>query len=360
VYKTKLVLLLSAAIWLAGCSGHKDDNSESKHPTLAIQTARVESRTVSSELSLPASIQPDPSRVVHVFAPVSGRLLELRVRPGDAVHSGQPLATVQSSDVAGALGDYQKAKASAGRSERALARASLLYQHGAISEKDLEDAKVQAASDSSDLARARQHLQMLGMSEATTSDRIVVPAPRSGVVTETTSAPGELSKSLDASNPLLTIADLSSIWVIGNVYERDLTLVLPGASVNITVDAYPGQSWKGKIAKISDVLDPATRTLKVRVVLNNPDRKLKPDMFAAIHVLRPATQVLAVPAPALLHEGNQAFVIVQRPDGKFEKRSVQVQGSNGEVALLLSGLQSGEMVVSSGAELLRETQEAAK
>jgi len=163
-------------------------------------------------MAIPASIQPDPSRVVHVFAPVSGRLVALRVRPGDVVRSGQSLAVIQSSDAAGALSDYQKAKAAAEHSGSALRRASLLYQHEVIAEKDLEDAKAQAASDDSDLARTRQRLRMLGLSESAASDQVTVVAAHSGVVTETTSAPGEMSKSLDASNPLLTIADLSSIW----------------------------------------------------------------------------------------------------------------------------------------------------
>jgi cobalt-zinc-cadmium efflux system membrane fusion protein len=199
---------------------------------------------------------------------------------------------------------------------------------------------------------------MLGLSESTASDRVTVVATHSGVVTETTSAPGEMSKSLDASNPLLTIADLSSIWVVGNIYEKDLILAPSGLAVRITLDAYPGQNWQGKISRISDLVDPNTHTLKVRVVLNNPDRKLKPDMFAAIHVLRPATRVAVIPSSSLLHEGNQAFVMVQKAEGKFEKRTVQVQESNPETTLVLSGLQPGELVVSSGAELLRDREEA--
>ncbi len=348
------LLLTTGSLWLAGCSSHQPENAAAQAPALAIQTARVEAKTVSSEMTIPASIQPDPSRVVHVFAPVSGRLIELRARPGDSIRNGQPLAVIQSSDAAGALSDYQKAKAAAEHSGSALSRASLLYQHEVIAQKDLEDAKAMAASDDSDLARTRQRLHMLGLSESSASDRVTVVATHSGVVTETASAAGEMSKSLDASNPLLTIADLSSIWVVGNMYEKDLGLAPAGLAVRITLDAYPGQSWQGKISRISDVVDPNTHTLKVRVVLNNPDRKLKPDMFAAIHVLRPATRVAVIPSSSLLHEGNQAFVMVQKAEGKFEKRAVQVQESNPETTLVLSGLQPGELVVSSGAELLRE------
>ncbi|HEV2961081.1 MAG TPA: efflux RND transporter periplasmic adaptor subunit [Candidatus Angelobacter sp.] len=356
--RTNRLLLITAWLWLAGCGSQKPENAATPPLALAIQTARVESRTVSSELTIPASIQPDPSHVVHVFAPVSGRLIELRVKPGDAVRSGQALAVIQSSDAAGALSDYQKAKAAAEHSGSALRRASLLYQHEVIAQKDLEDAKAQAASDESELARTRQRLHMLGLSESAASDQVTVVATHSGVVTETTSAPGEMSKSLDASNPLLTIADLSSIWVVGNVYERDLSLTPSGLAVRITLDAYPGENWQGKISRISDVVDPNTHTLKLRVVLNNPGRKLKPDMFAAIHVLHPATRVAVIPSSALLHEGNQAFVMVQKGEDKFEKRAVQVQESNPETTQVLSGLQPGEMVVTSGADLIRNREEA--
>lgn len=341
-----------------GCGSQKTENAAAASPALAIQTARVESKTVSSEMIIPASIQPDPSLVVHVFAPVSGRLIALRVKPGDAVRSGQALATIQSSDAAGALSDFQKAKAAAEHSDSALRRASLLYDHEVISQKDLEDAKAQAASDNSELARTRQRLHMLGLNETTASDQVTVVATRSGVVTETTSAPGEMSKSLDASNPLLTIADLTSIWVVGNVYEKDLSLTPSGLFVRITLDAYPGETWQGKISRISDVVDPNTHTLKLRIVLNNPARKLKPDMFAAIHVLHPAAKVAVIPTSALLHEGNQAFVMVQKGEDKFEKRPVQVQESNPENTLVLSGLQAGETVVSSGADLVRNREEA--
>jgi cobalt-zinc-cadmium efflux system membrane fusion protein len=167
-----------------------------------------------------------------------------------------------------------------------------------------------------------------------------------------------MSKSLDASNPLLTIADLSSIWVVGNVYERDLSLTPSGLAVRITLDAYPGETWQGKISRISDLVDPNTHTLKVRVVLNNPGRKLKPDMFAAIHVLHAAASVAVIPSSALLHQGNQAFVMVQKGEDKFEKRAVQVQSSNPETTLVLSGLQPGEVVVTSGSDLVRNREEA--
>jgi len=351
----KHCLFLSLAmLWLAGCNGKKPEATGNQPPDRAIQTARVESRIVSSELTVPASVQPDPRQVVHVFSQVSGRLTSLRFKPGDAVQAGETVATIQSSDVAGARGDFEKASAQAQHSTNALNRATALYQHGAIAQKDLEDVKAQSALDESDLARARQRLRMLGVGEDRISDEVAVRAPRSGVVLETAAASGEFSKSLDAANSLMTIADLNSVWVVGSVYERDLAAVSAGMAVRITVDAYPGSEWAGKITNISDVVDPATHAIKLRVVVDNKGRKLKPDMFAAIHVLRPATQVAVIPSSALLHEGNETFVIVQKSKDKFEKRTVDVQESGPRETLLRSGIAPGEVVISSGAELLRE------
>ena len=339
---------------LCGCGSDAPAKPAAPPEQRAVQTAPVQFRNVASELAIPASVQPDPTRVVHVFAPVSGRLVSLEVHAGDAVKAGQAVAMVQSSDAASARSDYDKAKVQAEHSQSVFRRAEVLYQHEVIAAKDLEDAKAQEASDKSDLERARQRLQMLGLSESVSSDKVTVRAPRSGIVIETTSAAGEFSKSLDASNPLMTIADLSSVWIMGNVYERDLAMVSPGAKVTVTADAYPSQTWQGKIAKISDVVDPTTRTLKARVVLENSDHRLKPDMFGAIHVARPSTQVAVVPASALLHEGNDIYVIIEKAKDKYERRAVQVQQSGASEALVRSGLQPGDVVVVSGAGLLRE------
>lgn len=349
----KIAPLVLAAV-LAGCSGDKASSAAPEANPPSYQTGAVEFRTVPAELMLPATIQSDPEKVVHVFAPVSGRLVALRVKTGDQVRAGQAVAVVQSSDAASARSDYQKAKAQSDHSSAALKRVTQLYEHGATAAKDLEDAKAQAASDTSDLARTKERLEMLGLSDGSSSDKVTVAAPRAGVVIETTSATGEFSKSLDASNPLLTIADLSSVWVVGSTYERDLEAVSRGESVEVTAEAYPSQTWRSQIAYVSDIVDPNTRTVKVRVVLKNLDHKLKPDMFAVIHVSRPALRVAVVPAPALLHEGTQTFVIVQKAKDSFEKRQVQVEKTGPQEVLLRSGLQPGDTVVTSGAELIRE------
>src|SRR5215471_15740991 len=156
----KIAPLLLAAV-LAGCSGEKASSPDPETSRPSYQTAPAEFRTVAAELTLPATIQADPASVVHVLAPVSGRLVALRVKAGDQVRTGQAVAEVKSSDAASARSDFQKAKVQAEHSSAALRRVTLLYEHGAAAAKDLEDAKAQAASDTSDLERTKERLELL-------------------------------------------------------------------------------------------------------------------------------------------------------------------------------------------------------
>lgn len=340
---------------LLGCSGSRvqspRDSDKQESP---IKVAVAASQTVGNELAFPAKVLADPERIVHIFPPVSGRVVALNVHPGDVVRKGQTIAVLESSDAAGARSDYQKASIEAARTAQAEKRAELLLEHEAISQKDYEDIHAQAEAARSDLARAQQRLRMLGLSSTAMSDQVPVLSPRAGVVIEIGAANGELSKSLDSANSIATIADLSSIWVVGDVYEKDLALVSRGTPARLSFAAFPDQERTETIANVSDVLDPNTRSLKVRVVLANPDHRLKPEMFATIHVVGRRQTVTTVPTTAVLHDGGSTFVMVKRADGSYERRSVQVGASQPDSTEISAGLQPGETIVISGAELLRE------
>ena len=338
---------------LVGCgSSEPKQNRQSKQDN-PLQIATVSVQTVQNEVAVPAKVQADPDRVVHVYPPVSGRLVSLKIRPGDAVRQGQVIAILQSSDAAGARSDYQKAKIEAARSSQAEKRAALLLQHEVVSQKDYEDAKAQAETAQTDLARAEQRLRMLGLSSTGNSDEVAVNAPRSGIVLEIGAATGELSKSLDNASSIATIADLSSVWVVGDLYEKDLSPARRGSPAKITLAALPDKSWSGTISNISDVLDPNTRTLKARVVLPNPQHMLKPEMFATMHLVGHKQELMTVPTTAVLHEGSDTFVMVKKSDGTYEKRNVTIANTTSDKTEIASGLRPGEMIVISGAELLR-------
>ena len=347
------IALVGSLLACGGGSNSQKQSSDNKQQS-PIQLAQVSLESVQNEVAVPAKVQADPEHVVHIYPPVSGRLISLKVRPGDAIKAGQTVAIIESSDAASARADYEKARIEAQRSEQAERRATLLLQHEVMSQKDYEDIEAQAESAKSDLARTEQRLRMLGLGNSSASDRVAIKSPRSGVVTEIGASNGELSKSLDNANSIATIADLSSVWIVGDLYEKDLALAARGTPAKITLSSLPDRNWSGTISNVSDVLDPNTRTLKIRVILPNPAHQLKPEMFATIHLVGRRQQLMTVPTTAVLHEGNNAFVIVKKADGTYEKRSVTIADSQSDKTEIASGLRPGETIVTAGAELLRD------
>jgi cobalt-zinc-cadmium efflux system membrane fusion protein len=167
-------------------------------------------------------------------------------------------------------------------------------------------------------------------------------------------SPGEFSKSLDAPKALCTIADLSSIWAVGDIYEKDIQGLRVGQEAEISVSAYSSRKWKGRVAAIGDALDPVTRTLDLRVVLPNPGLVLKPEMFATILLVRSISPAVLIPASSVIREGTNSYVYTQRKANEFEKRSVTLGPSEGDQIEVQAGVKPGDVVVSEGALLLRE------
>ena len=334
-------------------SGAAAASQPAQNQTPVVQTQAVQQQLVPDSLELAAKVQPDPASVVRVFPPAGGRVVQVKVRPGDNVRAGQVIAELQSSDVAQARTDYQKALAEYDRASRILVRSQSLYEHKAIAEKDLQDAQINAQETNADLERTKEHLHVLGVPLDGSYDTLSVVTPRSGVVLDLGAAPGEFSKALDAPAPVATIADLSTVWVVGDVYEKDLATVHLGSPVDVTVAAYPGQTFRGKLNALSGNIDPNTRTLKVRVDIANPKQLLKPEMFATIRVTRADRPVIVLPTTAVIREGDQSSVYVEQSPGKFEKRSVQLARSSGTQVEIASGLKPGEHVAVQGAALLR-------
>jgi cobalt-zinc-cadmium efflux system membrane fusion protein len=334
-----------------------------------VKTTTVKTSAIPEYLQIPGSVTPDPTRVVHVFAAAGGRLLEMTVRPWDHVEQGQTLALLESSDVSRAVSDQAKASTDAQVKKKALDRAADLYAHHAIAEKDLEQAEADWRMAEADEKATLSALHLLGVNPETAgvnperagvnpetgANQLSVKAPRSGIVLEIGATTGEMSKSLDAPQPLCTIADLSTIWVEGNAFEQDAKMLRAGAAAKVTLNAYPGRSWMGRVGVIADVIDPATRTLKVRVVLANPDVTLKPNMFATVWLLRATTQGIEIPAAAVIREGAKSYVYVAAAADRFERREVTLGRTENDQVQVLTGLKAGEVVVSDGALLLRET-----
>ena len=321
-----------------------------------VAIARVEARQLPDYLEIAARIEADPTRVVHVFAPVSGRLISVTVRPSDHVSQGQTLAVLASSDVAAARTAYRQAVADNEVKKKALARTEDLYQHSAVAAKDYQQAEADAQTSAATLESALERLQFLNVETAGSSDQIKVVAPRAGVVIDLGAAAGEFSKSLDNSSPLCTLADLSTVWALGDVYEKDLASVNTGEAADVRINAYPGEAWRGHVAAVADMVDSNTRTLKIRVVLPNANERLKPEMFGSIRLLRSTQLGVTAPATAVLREGAAAYIFVQRAPGHFERRAVTLGRTlDNDRVEVVRGLRPGDTILIQGAGLLQAT-----
>jgi cobalt-zinc-cadmium efflux system membrane fusion protein len=317
-----------------------------------IRYVEVTQESFPDTLDLTAKVQPDPTKVMRIFPPASGRVVSIEVKPGDHVRRGQVVASLISNDIASAQSDFAKANIEALRAARAMERQKVLFEHGATAEKDYLDSRAQAESAQAEVDRAKQRLNLFNVNPASNADRLMLAAPADGIVLEVSAAPGEFSKSLDSANPLVTIANLNTVWMVGDVYERDITKVALGKHAAVSLEAYPSQQWSGHVDSVSGALDPVTRTLKVRVSLRNSDQRLKPEMFGTIHVIAGAHDVLVVPLAAIVREGNVATVFVKN-SGKPEQRAVTIgQTVDGKVEVL-AGLRAGDEVAAEGAELLK-------
>jgi cobalt-zinc-cadmium efflux system membrane fusion protein len=295
------------------------------HPEL-FKLARVEARELPTVLSANGSVTPDVNRTIHVTSQGSGRVVELKVKLGDSVNKGQELLSIYSADLAGAFSDYQKAVADERLAKKSLDRAQLLNSHGALAEKDLQQAEDSEEKARLDVQNTEQHVRILGGDPAHPGSLIELRAPVSGTIVEQNIAGFEGIKSLDNSPNLFTIADLSKVWVVCDVYENDLVQMQLGDSAEIRLNAYPDKVYQGKVADISRVLDPNLRSAKVRIVLPNPGGSLRPNMYAvATFRSRKVQSRLVVPSAAIMRLQDKDWVFRKEGQGQFRKTEVRTQ-----------------------------------
>jgi membrane fusion protein, heavy metal efflux system len=325
----------------------------------------------SDELVAPGRVAMNPNRVSRVLPPVGGRILKVLVKLGDHVEQGQPLLMMESPDGDAAVSaDLQaqsterQTRAALQKAEGDLRRATDLYEHKAVAEKDFLQAQndVATARSGYEIAQAvreqtSRKLQLLELKPTEFHQAVQVRAPLTGQVLEVNVAPGEyraaISFHTDTTAPLMTIADLSTVWVSSDVPEPFIPLIHLGEPVAITLVAFPDQILSGRVARIGDVLDAQTRTLKVHVELPNPVGRFRPEMYGSIRHSGPTRRTLVVPDTALLQEYGRAIVFVERGPGQFERREVTTGVRTGTIVAVSEGLAPDERVVVDGAILLK-------
>jgi len=315
------------------------------HPE-RFQTVKVESRDLPTELSANGTIQPDVNKTIHVTSLGSGRVVDLKVRLGDYVNKGQELLVISSPDLGGAMGDYQKASADEALARKALDRAQLLYSKGALAQKDLEVADNAESKAVSDLKTSESRLRVLGGDPAHPSTMIELRAPVAGTIVEQNVSGFEGIKSLDNTPNLFTIADLSSVWVVCDVYENDLNDVHIGDPAEVRLNAFSDRVFKGRVSDISRVLDPNTRSAKVRIVLENPDGAFRPGMFAvATFRSRQKKPHLVVPATAVMRLQDKDWVFHKETALSFRRLEVRTAGLSDGLQQIQQGAKAGDELV---------------
>ena len=351
-----LLSLRAAAARLGGTGGKRETPVAADTPAPAARifdTVVVHPQQVHDQLPLAARLQANPTTVVHIYPPISGRVLALKVLPGQEVVKGQEVGMLQSNDLAQARNDYEKAKIEAARADLQLDRARELLKHEVIAQKDYDDLEALDKSAHADLARTLQTLRILGYNEGDTTGLVAIRTPISGVVMDVNTATGELQRSLDNATPIATIANIDTIWVVADLFPRDVQAVKRGQPVNIEINGYPDQTYHGVVDNISDAVDPQSLTLKVRIVLPNPHHRLKPQMYATVQVTNLSRTAIVVPSTAVIRDGIGSFVYLETGQDKYIRRDVRLGAVHDSTVEVTAGLNDGERVVSTGSELLR-------
>jgi cobalt-zinc-cadmium efflux system membrane fusion protein len=351
---------LVAALACAGCSrGGEERPAHVRRVgrTLALDRAsaafvRVEPAVAASAAStrlLSARVGFDERRVARLGPPVPGRVASVKVVPGDVVKRGDVLLTVHAPDMAAARAQVASARAARLLAERNAARATMLVRDGAGSEAERQQAETALAQARTEEARALAALSAVG--GAVGASDYAVRAPFDGTVVERNVGVGS-AVHVDQDKPLAVVADMSSVWILADVYERDLGSVKLGEEAQIEVFALPGRRFVGTFSDVGRVLDPATRAVTARVELPNPDGALKAGMLARVVAHGGPAGGVEVPSSAVLARRDQFFVFVERDDGRFIEREVHVGEQHGQHTILLDGVAPGEKVVTEGAILL--------
>jgi membrane fusion protein, heavy metal efflux system len=368
-------IALLCALALSGCSDPKPDPAAEAPPSTAVEhvgdagvvavdkpdrfpLVKAVAREVTSTLNVTGTVSPDVSREIPVVSIASGRVVAVHVRLGDYVKKGELVMEVQSPDVTNAFNAYLRAVNDEHLANTQLERAKILFEKGAIAKSQLEIAQDGEDDAKANLLAAEEQLRVFGVDKNHPSATTKVYSPASGfIIQQNVTEAAAAGVTFSGSSTAFTIADLSHVWILCDVFENDLATVHLGQMADIRLSAYPDRLLTGSISDIGAVLDPQIRTAKVRIQVNNPGTLMRLGMFAtATFHGRRAEQHTVVPAAAVVHLHDRDWVYIPAGDGKF--RRVAVQGGAmlaDRQQEITAGLTPGQPVVSNALELENST-----
>ena len=333
------------------------------HPR--VETALVELGLEAHDLSLAGKVAYGEDRYSRVSSPLQGRVLEVRAHLGEHVQAGSVLLVLDSQEIAQAYAEYAKEDSDLQYATRAHELAKDLYENKALAMKDLKQAENELIKARAEFRRAKERLLSLRvpaqelekpLERQKITSRFEMKSPLTGIVVERNVTPGQ-SIGGESGQVLFTVADLDMLQVVADVYERDLAylaLVQEGQLAEVSVEAYPDVGFQATVTTIGDVVDPTSRTIKLHALVDNKDHRLKPEMFARLHIqVGTSTPLLSIPREAVLEVDGKQFVYVVEGADQYVKREVKVSTISPDQVRVLEGLTSGQRIVTKGAVLIK-------
>jgi membrane fusion protein, heavy metal efflux system len=325
-----------------------------------IKIEELSTRSGAGVIRATGTVEFNADRIARILAPVAGQVQELRLNVGDDVKRGDTVFVLSSREVAAAIAEHLASQKDLDLSEKTFAMTKDLFEHDAASRMAMQQSENEVAKARAKVAQTAEVLRVLGFDESAVANSGTLPshvpirAPLSGIVTERTITNGQFVGV--ESTPLMTIADLSSVWVQADVFERDLHSIAAGEKADVTTAAYPDDHFSAEVARVGTVVDAQTRTAKIRFVTANPGLRLKPGMFTTATLQIPGSSsntALTAPAKAVFVEGGRSFAYVQTGAAEFERREVGTEPAGDNRVRITRGLSIGDRVVTDGVLLLR-------
>jgi cobalt-zinc-cadmium efflux system membrane fusion protein len=343
-------IFITASVVLASCKSNTvtvADRTKYEIPDSLFKTLKTDSVIkcpLVNNLTLTGKVAFNDEKVSKIFPLVSGNIMNVNVQLGDYVHKEQSLGIIRSGEMAGYGNDLISAKTNLLVAQKNLSASEDMYKSGLISQKDYIIVQAMYKQAESQLTRAQQILQINGGS---TQGQFIVRAPIDGFIVEK-QITNNMSIRPDNTNSLFTISDLKNVWVLANVYESNIDKIHLGDDIEVTTLSYPSRKFTGKVDKIFNVLDPTNKVMKIRVVLNNPDYALKPEMFASVTVSsKDNRQSLCIPSSALIFDNSRYYVLQFKSKSDVKIIPVQVISTNADKTYISGGLQQGDKIIAS-------------
>lgn len=349
------IWILATALIGSGCNTNKDNGdthdgfviTDSLLKTLQIDT--VAKCPMVSALTFTGKVSFNDENVARIYPLVSGNISDIKVQLGDYVEKGQTLGIIRSTEMAGYANDLATARANVISAKKNLDVSETMFKSGLVAEQDVVNARSQYDQAQSQLTRATHVLEING---GNTQSEYYLKAPESGFVVDK-QVTSNMTIRTDNTNSLFTISDLKNVWIWANVYESNISSVHMSDEVEVTTLAYPDKKFRGKVDKIMNVLDPANKVMKIRVVLPNPQFLLKPEMFAGITVANKTNeQSLCIPSASLVFDHSQYYVLLYKSQSDVKIIPVEMLSKYGNKIYIKGNVQEGDKVISSNVVLI--------